>query len=352
MIDKQTLTAQWFDKVSKANRNSSKSLVEKVIRALLLLEGLANSEIKFVFKGGTALMLLLNSARRLSIDIDIVISDEPKNLKEIFDDVAKSQGFNKCEEQERITDSAIKKAHYKFFYTPVHKTNQDEEHILLDILFEANHYAKISAIEIASQFVHTTGKNATVNVPSFEDLLGDKLTAFAPNTTGIPYFKNDVSRSMEIIKQLYDIGHLFDFVEDVETIKTTFRKIAIAEIAYRNFKGGKPEDVLEDIYQTALCLSLHGQDGKGNYEQLHYGTIQVAEYIFSEDYHLNKAIPHAAKAAYLSRIIATNQKEIEKFKDPQQVAEAFIQQPHNTKLNKIKKSSPEAFFYWWKATLL
>jgi hypothetical protein len=35
----------------------------------------------------------------------------------------------------------------------------------------------------------------------------EKLTAFAPNTTGIPYEKNGHSKSMEIIKQLYDIGN-------------------------------------------------------------------------------------------------------------------------------------------------
>ena len=43
-----------------------------------------------------------------------------------------------------------------------------------------------------------------------DDILGDKLTAFAPNTTGIPYEKSGLSRAMEIIKQLYDIGNLFE----------------------------------------------------------------------------------------------------------------------------------------------
>lgn len=47
-----------------------------------------------------------------------------------------------------------------------------------------------------------------------------------------------------------------------------------------------------------------------------------------------------------------DQKIFEKFKDPKQVAEAVIEQPHSTKLNKLKKSSQEAFFYWWKATQL
>ncbi len=49
-----------------------------------------------------------------------------------------------------------------------------------------------------------------VNVPGKADMLGDKLTAFAPNTTGIRHFKGDKDCSMEIIKQLFDIASLFD----------------------------------------------------------------------------------------------------------------------------------------------
>lgn len=73
MIHKDTLTSAWIDRVSKANRNADKILVEKVIRALMFLEGLVKQDIQFVFKGGTALMLLMNSTKRLSIDIDIIL---------------------------------------------------------------------------------------------------------------------------------------------------------------------------------------------------------------------------------------------------------------------------------------
>ncbi len=352
MINKETLTPEWIEKVSRANRNADKILIEKVIRALLLLEGLSNSGLSFVLKGGTALMLLTNSAKRLSIDIDIIISENRKDLDEIFAGFAKQQGFNRVEMQHRTASSTIEKVHYKFFYTPVHKTNSGEEAVLLDILLEVNNYKNIESHEIKSDFLVTTGKLAQVNIPSFEDLLGDKLTAFAPNTTGIPYFKRDDSMSMEIIKQLYDIGNIFDVAEDLEVIKTTFGKIVKTEMVYGELKDAKPADVLDDIYQTALCLTLRGAVEKENYEHLQQGIQRVERFIFSEPYHLDKAIPHSAKAAYLSRLIATDQKTFEKFKDPKQVAEAVIEQTHNTKLNKLKKSSPEAFFYWWKATQL
>jgi len=105
MIDTTQLNIDWISKVSKSNRSVDKILVEKVIRALLLLEGLVQTE-----------------------------------------------------------------------------------------------------VPIVSPFIPVKGYPITVSVPCMEDLLGDKLTAFASNTTGIPYYKGEDNMSMEIIKQLYDIG--------------------------------------------------------------------------------------------------------------------------------------------------
>lgn len=189
-------------------------------------------------------------------------------------------------------------------------------------------------------------------MPSAEDLLGDKLTAFAPYTTGIPYKRNENSMTMEIMKQLYDIGNLVDVVTDIETIKATYHKIVNVEIAYRNLEKHTSAEVLEDTYQTALCITMRGTDGKGDFEALLKGIESVRGFIFSEVFHLDKAITFAAKAAYISQLIATNAEAIEKFTDPKQVEESIIEQPHNSKLKKLKKSNTEAFFYWWKATQL
>ncbi|MFA7449158.1 MAG: nucleotidyl transferase AbiEii/AbiGii toxin family protein [Weeksellaceae bacterium] len=348
MINQKEISAEWLNQVAKQHRNADKILVEKVIRALLLLEGLVKQNIDFVFKGGTALMLHFNSAKRLSIDIDIILSNETKNLESVLDTIAKEQGFLRKELQHRSTNSKIKKEHYKFFYTPLHKTNKDEEYVLLDILFEQVNYANLISLPINSDFVPQSGKPLNVNVPSLEDILGDKLTAFAPNTTGIPYFKKEDSMSMEIIKQLYDIGNLFDAVQDLETIKTTFYRFAKTEIAYRNENKISENDVLEDIYQTALCIVTRGTDGKGNFEELQKGLQRVGSFIFSESYHIEKAIAHASKAAYISALIQHNAKTIDKFENPLQLKDWQIGEPINNKLNKLKKSNPEAFFYWYK----
>jgi predicted nucleotidyltransferase component of viral defense system len=353
MINLNEISSQWLKQVSKQHRNVDKILAEKAIRALLLLEGLAKQKLSFVFKGGTALMLHFNSAKRLSIDIDIILPNDAdsyrnKDLESVLDAIIKEQGFLRKELQHRSTSSKIKKEHYKFFYTPLHKTNKDEEYVLLDILFEEVNYVNLISLPIQSDFVPHIDKPLSVNMPSLEDILGDKLTAFAPNTTGIPYFKKGGSMSMEIIKQLYDIGNLFDTATDLDTIKTTFYRFAKTEIDYRNSEGINENDVLEDIYQTALCIVSRGTDGKGDFEELQNGIGRISRFIFSESYHIEKAIAHASKAAYLSILIHLNAKKIAKFENPLQLKDWQIDEPLNNKLNKLKKSNPEAFFYWYK----
>jgi predicted nucleotidyltransferase component of viral defense system len=348
MISKDSLHIDWITKVSTANRKADKILVEKVIRALLLLEGLAKQNLDFVFKGGTALMLILKSSKRLSIDIDIIIEKEPQGLEGIFEGLLEDQGFTRFELQERKAGTNIQKAHYKFFYKPVHQTLAEEESILLDILFEKVGYQKIEVLPIDSKFIISDGDPILVNVPSKEDILGDKLTAFAPNTTGIPYFKGKTSMSMEILKQLYDVGNLIDVAEDGALVKTTFESFATIELEYRDCED-TIDGVLEDIYQTALCIVSRGVVGSGDFEELQTGIQRVSRFIFSETFHIDKAITAASKAAYLAALLRSKYvAAIEKYTDPKIMKDWSIGEPFWPKLNRLKKSNPEAFFYWYK----
>lgn len=348
MINKESLTVEWISKVSEANRRADKILIEKAIRSLLLVEGMVKQGLNFIFKGGTALMLMMSSTKRLSIDVDIILPVMPENLEDLLGRVASEQGFTRVEQQHRSTDTKIPKAHYQFFYKPVHKTIADEEKILLDILFEDPGYQSIIEWPVESRFLISEGKHNHVSVPSLEDLLGDKLTAFAPNTTGIPYFKKGESRSMEIIKQLYDIGNLVDAAEKPAIMRATFESFASRELGYRNLAELTTEDVVEDIYQTSLCIVSRGVAGAGDFEQLLSGIQRVSRFIFSEPFHLEKAITFASKAAFAAMIIRYDAKAIEKFNNPLLMKDWVIGDPLWPKLNKLKKANPEAFFYWYK----
>ncbi|WP_179415973.1 nucleotidyl transferase AbiEii/AbiGii toxin family protein [Mucilaginibacter sp. E4BP6] len=350
MISKESLTPEWLAGVSAKNNRADKILVEKVIRALLLLEGLVKSDLKFVFKGGTALMLLMNSTKRLSIDIDIIVSKQ-QGLDQHFTSFLTEQGFTRFELQERKTATGIEKAHYKFFYVPVHKSNLNEDYVLLDILFEEPHYAKVIDWPIDSSFVQQNGDPIKVKLPCHEDILGDKLTAFAPNTTGIPYEKSGDLKTMEIMKQLFDIGSLVDVVEDIGIVAQTFDIFAKTEIGYRKCDTDV-NGVLDDIYDTALHICSRGVEGKGDFAALTRGITQIKRFIFSESYHIDRAIVDAAKAAYMATVLQEQHTELVRYQDAAQVKDLVIDQTFNSKLNKLKRGNPEAFFYWYQISLV
>jgi len=347
MIQPDSRTIEWMQQVAAENNFSNITLIEKTIRAFSLLELLALSGCPFVFKGGTALMLHMDSAKRLSIDIDI-ICPPGTNIEEFVQKFALEYGFGEVKLVERVTPHNVPKTHAKFFYQVTYVTNTETECILLDVLFEDIYYHNVEQLPIQSRFLKLEGEPVIVNVPSKADMLGDKLTAFAPNTTGIPYFKGDKDCSMEIIKQLFDVASLFDATDDLTVVATTFHKFATVELQYRNLDPKNITQVLDDIYQTSLCICLKGLVEPDTFKLLQTGTKRIQSFIHSEKYNIDSAIINASKAAYLSVLIANGITTAAHF-DPQNIEplrDAVINEPMPTKLNKLKKSNIEAFFYW------
>lgn len=216
------------------------------------------------------------------------------------------------------------------------------------MLFEDIHYHHVEQLPIQSRFLKMEGSLVMVNVPSKADLLGDKLTAFAPNTTGIPYFKGEKDCSMEIIKQLFDIASLFDLTHNVMVVAETFKNFATIELQYRNLNPGNISQVLDDIFKTSLCICLRGHVEPRTFKLLQTGIKRIQSFIHSEKYNLDSAITNASKAAYLSVLIANGITQAKHF-DPLNIKplrEATINGVIPSKLNKLKKSNIEAFFYW------
>ena len=70
MILPESRSMEWLQKVATENNFPNITMLEKTIRAFSLLESLALSGCPFVFKGGTAVMLHLNSAKRLTTKLN------------------------------------------------------------------------------------------------------------------------------------------------------------------------------------------------------------------------------------------------------------------------------------------
>lgn len=245
MIAKVSHSEEWIQDKRCTFNNADPMLVEKVIKALTLLDSLCEQNFDFIFKGGTSLLLLLPKPLRFSIDIDIIVEKKPDDLEKILQQIIKGTVFTRFEEDKRKL-SDIPKAHYKFFYESALK-GQGEEYILLDLLYGEHPYPKLVTKPIASPLIESEGASNQVRLPDINGILGDKLTAFAPATIGIPV---GVEKELEIIKQLFDIGKLFDLADDLGVIREAFNSVAQLEIGYRG-KQISSEDVLTDSFHAS-----------------------------------------------------------------------------------------------------
>lgn len=347
MIHSDSRTLAWIQETAAINKVKDLALVEKTIRAFSLLEALSRSGCPFLFKGGTSLMLHLDSASRLSIDIDIICPPGTK-IEDYLQQYSEEYGFGEVKLVERVSRTDIPRQHAKFFYQVAYPASGKQDVILLDVLFEEIHYANVVERPIQSRFLKMYGESVMVKLPSKEDLLGDKLTAFAPHTTGIPFFKGEKNCSMEINKQLFDIASLFNLTNDITITTETFKKFAAVELLYRGLASNDIQMVLDDIYNTAVCLTLRGQVEPDEFKLLQEGVARVRNFIHSEVYNIDSAIVNAAKAAYLSKLIEEEISTVNHY-DSSKIAElatATLTAPIPTKFNKLKKSNTEAFFYW------
>ena len=271
----------------------------------------------------------------------------------------KDFGFIDYKSVERIQwGTDIPKTHSKFFYQVAFIDDSDrQESILLDVLNENCHYNEVTELPIEGPFLKIDGTPNMVKVPSIDDILGDKLTAYAPNTTGIPYFKKNQDGtqrdcSMEIIKQLYDIARLFEEVKDLGTTAKSFSQIAEVKLSYRGW-GNNPQQVFDDIRQTSLCLATRGTEGKGDFAMFQRGITRIKSFMFRGGYLIENAIIDAARAAYVATLLEKGQTEIERYNsDPTFIASLEILPTLPNRLNRLKRQSPEAFYYWTKTSQL
>lgn len=346
MINPKSRSLEWITETARQIGVHDIALVEKTIRAFSLLEALARSGCPFIFKGGSSLMLHLNTGKRLSIDIDI-ICPPGTIIEDYLSRYAEEYGFGKVELVERISRTDVPKQHAKFYYEVSYPANGGQGKILLDVLFEETHYSQIVSLPIQSPLLITDEPLVRVCLPSHEDLLGDKLTAFAPHTTGIPFFKGMKNCTMEIIKQLFDIASLFDITNDLTVTRQTFLKFARVELKYRNLPSDNIQQVLDDIYRTAITICMRGVENIEEYKLLQDGISRIGNFIHSEKYTLDCAIINAAKVAFLSRLLEKGINEIRHYTPNvmSTLASQTLQSPMPTKLNKLKKTHPEAFFY-------
>lgn len=356
MISKICFTADWLERKRKELRGVDPGLLEKALHAFALLGHLAESDLKFVFKGGTSLLLHLPIIRRLSIDIDILCSTPDTELERILDEVAKVPPFIGYEKQTRGFRGMPERSHFKFFYTPL-DTRNPAPYVFLDVVVEPEIPHDVIVKPITPSILEIR-REIPVAVPTVESLLADKLTAFAPRTTGVPFApaNGHPADTMQILKQLFDVGELFNIAEDLTAVRRVYQKVFALENEYRG-GGFTPADALEDTLQGSLSLSMHKLKGvKDSPEALLLvdGARKLMSHLVDHSFNIDMAKLAAAKAALMVRLIAN--------KDSGSSLDAFRAIPTNEdlgqlmiggeweRLNRLRATNPEAFWYWYQAS--
>ncbi len=346
MITEKCHRNEWIQQKRGEFGNADPLIIEKVIKAFTLLNRLGRQKISFIFKGGTSLLLLLSEPHRFSIDIDIIINKKPNDISKVFDDIIDHTIFTSWEKDNREQSKEIPKTHYKFYYDSV-LLGQGDSYILLDILFDENPYPELISKEVTHALFEIDGNPVTVSLPNVDGILGDKLTAFAPRTTGISLGRD---KQLQIIKQLFDIGQLFDGADNLETVHTSFDSFARREIKYRQ-QHITPNEVLDDIFHSSKVLSLRGIEDSELFKELQTGINRLSSFIL-ERYKIEDAILSSAKAAYLAQLLRSEASKMEKFDETVDLSRVVITKAPLNKLNKVKKIQPEGFYYWYKAIKL
>lgn len=341
---KQVLNFGQLESLRKKLGFKDPGIFEKCVYAFNLLSDVLRACPDLVFKGGTSILLHVFPPVRLSIDIDILLPLKERNgLLQELERVAKdSEWFEGVEEDHRV-GKKIPKAHFKFPFTS--QFSKVQQYVLLDVVFTATPYGKLLRKDIAANPMAFAGAKGIVNVPSVEGLFGDKLTAISPKTVGIPLSQD---RVMEFIKQIIDLGELFKVIQDVEELKLAFLNTLSIENGFRG-NDYTSEDVFNDIIEIAFKYSQSLLRGSNNtfkeINLLNGGNAKVANHLRGKMRSEDIKIALARIVYVISQLRSTDEGSLVKKINMDMVKGRVFPEQFKI-LGRLKKSVPEAYFYW------
>ena len=359
MLSKKCFSWDWINLKRKDLLVKDLGILEKSIHALALLAHLSESGLPFVLKGGISLLLHLQQIRRLSIDVDIICGAAKPELDSALHSICKKAPFIGHIEDMRGNRRSPNRRHFKFFFNS-NIEKKKELFILLDVIEEPDCHLPLTMKPVLAPFIEID-KETNVRIPTIEGLLADKLTAFAPNTIGVP-FERQIGKyqTMQVAKQLFDIGELFGNAVNMPEVADAYLANFEKENGYRGNNHTK-EVVLNDTIQVSrnFCgLMLKNFPDNEDAIKLRDGIVRLSNHLVGEIPDLNRQMKvAAAKAALLSLAIKTGRIDFS-LTDLKYGKEKINEIRANdlfgefVGLTRLKNTNPEAFYYLLKAERL
>ena len=335
MLLRENYTAEHITRLQKET-GADPSILERTVFAFGLLEAIRRVGMPFIFKGGTSLLVLLEQPRRLSTDIDVIV-DPGTDVDSYIEKAGKVFPFVSVEEHKRIGPHNIEKRHFRFhFLSP--RTGK-EINILLDVVYEGNPYLKVTERPIKNRLLLSEGEDLMVNLPDKNCILGDKMTAFAPHTTGIPF---GIDKELEIIKQMFDCWTLLQEVDDYQTVSAVYNTVSRIELQYRNLEK-TPSDCLKDTIASCICIMGRGSIRPEEYRLFSSGINAIQGHIFTGRINGENAGAYACEVMYLAACLLTGQTEYERISDPGEYSNVQLPLKGFKKISSIRNANPLAY---------
>ena len=360
MFPAAAYTSEWINAQRKQLGGCDPGILETCIHALTLLGFLVESGLPFLFKGGTSLLLHLPQTRRLSRDI--VCGLPTAEVDAVLATLGQRAPFLRYAEDVRGARGLPRRRHFKFFYRSA-LPGHAEQPVLLDIVEESREVHAIVTRPIRTSFL-APEREVLVRVPTIESLLGDKLTALAPITTGVPFFNaNGDDQRQQVAKQLFDVAVLFDAASDFEKVAEAYDAVWAMESEYRPAHPTR-EATLNDTWNACLALTATKKTHLAAYpdaELLHNGLDRMTGHLTTPEFVRGREPRRllAARAAVIvAHLRAGRSLDFATARYTGSTAQLASLRAANLNgtaydwINRLKAVNPEAYHYWHMALSL
>ncbi len=197
-------------------------LCELVVYCLELVSQMVHYGLKFRFKGGNSLLILLEDPQRFSIDVDIVTTVSKQDLIDLVKKITdECEVFYSHEIRRHKTKPWLPMISFKLFFKSYYQKEADS-YVMLDCVLEEPPYAGIRKQVKCSSIYQS---EEMVEVPSVAGLLADKLLTIGPKTLGIPIGKK---KEAQRLKHIFDVTLLlakdYDIKEFQENLNNCIKQ--------------------------------------------------------------------------------------------------------------------------------
>lgn len=214
-------------------------LCELVVYCLELLSHLSHHQLKFRFKGGTSLLLLLDKPYRFSLDIDIDTVMEKDDLSAVMAEIVEDcELFKRLEVRPHKTKPWLPMISYNIFFDSCYQKPEDSFLMLDAVLKESptegfQKQIAVGDLYKSDQFVELTRPSG---------LLSDKLLTLCPATLGIPIGKG---KAAQRLKHVFDSARLIETGVEADAVARNIEKCIDQENQIQQSQHQLPE-IIDD----------------------------------------------------------------------------------------------------------